>query len=246
MGWLASKGALLWIPFGHSPDADLLAQIGGTVLRVQVKTSTMRRHTSDGHERWSVHVATNGGGGNQSWSGVAKRLDPDAVDYVFALVGDGRRWFIPARTLEGQTNITLGGQKYSEFEIEKGEPIMGLVYGDTHGPSRIDGGGGSADVGESGWTVNPVPLAEWVRIPPPPSSSPSLIPRVPVRVERTRVSANHQITIPSRSFRAAGLCAGDRLFVEAINPGEVRVTRIHSPAQLEFGASPRTEDSPES
>jgi hypothetical protein len=26
MEWLASKGALVWIPVGHSPDVDLLAE----------------------------------------------------------------------------------------------------------------------------------------------------------------------------------------------------------------------------
>ena len=42
----------------------------------------------------SVTVCTRGG--NQSWSGLVKRLDPTSCDYLFVLVGDGRRWFIPA------------------------------------------------------------------------------------------------------------------------------------------------------
>jgi hypothetical protein len=35
-------------------------------------------------------------GRNQSWTGVVKRLDPARFDYLFVLVGDGRRWFIPS------------------------------------------------------------------------------------------------------------------------------------------------------
>jgi hypothetical protein len=62
-------------------------------------------------------------GGNQSWGGETKRFDPRRCDYVFVHVGDGRRWFIPAARIEGQTSIVLGGEKYSDFEIEQGPPL---------------------------------------------------------------------------------------------------------------------------
>jgi hypothetical protein len=45
-------------------------------------------------------------------------------------------------------------------------------------------------------------------------------------VQRTRISAHHQITIPRGPFEAAELSVGDRLFVEATGQGEVRVRRI--------------------
>lgn len=38
--WLTSKGALVWLPVGHSPDVDLMADLDQRLLRVQVKTST--------------------------------------------------------------------------------------------------------------------------------------------------------------------------------------------------------------
>ena len=112
MEWLAREGSVVWTPFGNSPNADLIAEVEGTLLRVQVKTTTFRIKTPDGHERWSVQLATNGG--NQSWSGVAKRFSPTSVDRLFVLVGDGRRWFIPASAIEGGSSIYLGGPKYSE------------------------------------------------------------------------------------------------------------------------------------
>ncbi len=62
-------------------------------------------------------------GGNQSWNGIVKRMDASRCDYLFAHVGNGRRWFIPASSVEGATAICLGGPKYSEFEVESGEPI---------------------------------------------------------------------------------------------------------------------------
>ncbi len=86
MEWLASKGALVWVPLGHSPDVDLIAELDGRLLRVQVKTSTFRKKTPRGHERWGVAVATSGG--NQSWTGHSKTFDPAKVDYLF---GAGRR-----------------------------------------------------------------------------------------------------------------------------------------------------------
>jgi hypothetical protein len=77
MEWLASKGALVWIPLGHSPDVDLMAEIDGRICRVQVKTSTQSAETPKGSRRWRVMIATNGG--NQSWSKTTKTFDPPAL-----------------------------------------------------------------------------------------------------------------------------------------------------------------------
>jgi bifunctional DNA-binding transcriptional regulator/antitoxin component of YhaV-PrlF toxin-antitoxin module len=43
---------------------------------------------------------------------------------------------------------------------------------------------------------------------------------------RTRISAKHQITIPSTPFRAAELRVGDRLHAEADRLGRIVLTRI--------------------
>jgi len=66
-------------------------------------------------------------GGNQSWNRVVKLLDTSRFDYLFVLVGDGRRWFIPSDRVEGSTALRLGGPKYAEFEVERGEPIPGCT-----------------------------------------------------------------------------------------------------------------------
>src|SRR4051794_18081044 len=115
MEWLAAKGALVWIPLGHSPDVDLMAELDGRLLRIQVKTSTLQMTTSRGDTRWTVAIATSGG--NRSWTGTAKTFNPSAVDFLFVVVGDGRRWFLPAHTVEGARTLSLGGAKYSEFEV---------------------------------------------------------------------------------------------------------------------------------
>jgi hypothetical protein len=114
--WFASKGAIVCFPIGHSPDWDFIAQLDGRLLRVQVKTCT-----SVQKRRWSVTVCTRGG--NQSWSGLVKRFDPESCDFLFAVVGDGRRWCIPSDALIGKTSIALGGPRYAEFEVEPGRPL---------------------------------------------------------------------------------------------------------------------------
>lgn len=125
MEWLACKGATVWTPSNHSPHVDLMAEWDEGLVKIQVKTSTYRG-SPPRKDRWQVSICTNGG--NRSWSGLTKKFDPRRVDYLFVLVGDGRRWFIPAPEVEGSRGLTLGGPKYSEYEIEQGTPLEGLVY----------------------------------------------------------------------------------------------------------------------
>jgi hypothetical protein len=114
--WLASRGAHVAFPFGSNPFWDLIAELGGKLLRVQVKSSTCFRKG-----RWEVTVCTRGG--NQSWNGLVKTLDRSRFEYLFVLVGDGRQWFIPAEHVQGGSGLLLGGPKYAEFEVEAGDRI---------------------------------------------------------------------------------------------------------------------------
>lgn len=123
--WFSSKGAVVWVPLGPSPHVDLIAEFEGALRRVQAKTSTCWRPRGSAG-RWEVSLRTRGG--NQSWSGTSKRFESQAVDYLFVLVGDGRRWVIPASVVEGTAVIKLGGAKYAEFEVECGTPLGEAVY----------------------------------------------------------------------------------------------------------------------
>src|SRR5262245_8600341 len=91
--WLTRIGARVAFPLFRRPAYDLLADLAGNVVRVQVKTSTYRHKTRN----FAVQLSTSGG--NQSWTGMVKTFDPARVDFVFVLVGDGRRWFIPAQEI---------------------------------------------------------------------------------------------------------------------------------------------------
>jgi hypothetical protein len=233
MEWLASKGALVWIPLGHSPDVDLMAERADNLFRVQVKTSTQTAETRLGHHRWRVMIATNGG--NQSWSGAAKTFDPRRVDFLFVLVGDGRRWFIPAAVVEGSRALNLGGTKYSEFEVERGQPIGHLVYSDEN-PDRSDQMSGECLSGQKDQTVN---LATIVYAGSNPASPISIDPGDVVgdstRSERKLARSGHsllrqkrQTTIPKRPCAEAGLRVGDRMRVRADGPGRLVLERAEA------------------
>jgi PD-(D/E)XK nuclease superfamily protein len=127
--WLTRWGARVWVPISHSPDIDLIAEKDLRLWRVQVKTCGRWQRG-----RWSVSVCTRGG--NQSWNGVVKRLDPSRCDYLFILAADGRRWFIPSRAFGGGTAINVGGPKYAEYEVDQTTPMP--VETATKPGSRID------------------------------------------------------------------------------------------------------------
>jgi hypothetical protein len=110
IAWLTRAGYGVWVPLGHSPDADLIAQRDDRLFRIQVKTSTAFRNG-----RYEVSLATKGG--NRSWSGRVKTIDPSRFEYLFVLVGDGRQWLIPAAAVEARTMVLLGGPKYAPFEV---------------------------------------------------------------------------------------------------------------------------------
>lgn len=207
---LTELGAIVSVPLFHSPDYDLIAEFAGGLARVQVKTSTCR-----GGSGFSVRLATSGG--NRSWTGLVKRFDASRCDLLFVLVADGRRWLIPSTEIEAGHGITLGGPKYSEFELGPAGP-----HSSRH--SRIARGRGSAGVGEPGRSVKSVPRAEWVRFPPPPLSSPES-PGAGTAIGRTRISGRHQLTIPMAPFAAAELHVGDAIKVEATSRGRLELTR---------------------
>lgn len=218
MEWLSSKGAIVWVPFTHSPHVDLMAEWETTPIRVQVKTSTCRSHPSEGGERWKVAIATSAG--NRSWSGLTKRFDPTRVDYLFVLVGDGRRWFIPASLVEAAREVSLGGAKYSEFEIEAGTPFEATVYADSE-PNTIASPTtpGECQSGQMDAAVNRAAMPTQVRILPPPSSP----------GPQALLRPKGQLTIPRAAREEAEIAAGDRLRVCAEGAGRLALEKIAEP-----------------
>jgi hypothetical protein len=229
MEWLASRGAHVYIPVGHSPDVDLVAVVDGQALRVEVKTSTNVTPTG----RWNVMIATRGG--NQSWTGLVKYFKPDRCDFLFVHVRDGRRWFIPSAAIEGRTGLYLGGPKYSEFEIEAGRPLM-----PCQNPGLESTGLGEYRSGQTGRPVKALAQPSEVRILPPPLASRRRI--KPTNYERTLgqsgqavINQKRRVTIPQRPFFEAGFANGGRVRVQADDPGRIVIEQVELPAWAQPG-----------
>ncbi len=230
--WLTTKGATVLIPFGHSPHFDLMAELDGRLLRIQVKTSTQERTTPDGQPRITVTVATRGG--NRSWTGVSKTLDPSRFDFLFVLTGRGRRWLIPAGALDGRTAISLGGVKYAEYEIEPGTPIREVVYGEA-APLESAVAAGEYPSGQRTATVNRQAQPSQVRILPPPLPSPR--PLRPSNYERKLgrtgqavINQKRRITIPQQAFFEAGFENGSKVRVRSDGPGRIVLEQVDLPS----------------
>lgn len=215
MEWLASRGATVWVPFNHSPHVDLMAEWDDKLIRVQVKNSTLHGAVKSGAERWKISIATNGG--NRSWSGLTKKFDPARVDYLFVLVGDGRRWFIPAPFVEAARSVALGGTKYSEFEVERGTPFEELIY-PSEPNTIVPFTPGECQSGQMVSTVNRAAMPTQVRILPPPSP--------PTASRQVLLRPKRQATFPKAPCEEAGIDPGDRLRVRAEGPGRLVFEKI--------------------
>jgi hypothetical protein len=232
--WLTSVGATVSIPFGHSPDYDLVAEVEGRLFRVQVKTSVFQTRTPKGRPRYGVGLATNGG--NQSWNRIAKRFDSSRADLLFVLVGDGRRWLIPATAVEAANSIFLGGPKYSEFEIVGGRPIQDIVYGRNDSSLESETRSGEYRSGQTGGAVNAMAKsfagsnpASPIRLRARPKFE-----RRDGRMGQAVVWDKRRVTIPLRPFDEAALSIGDRMRVRADGPGRLILERIEPPGNTLF------------
>jgi PD-(D/E)XK nuclease superfamily protein/antidote-toxin recognition MazE-like antitoxin len=228
--WLTSVGATVLIPFGHSPDFDLVAEAHGRLLRIQVKTCTCR--VANAYERWQTQLATNGG--NQSWSGVAKTFDPSRFDYLFVLTGGGRRWFIPVTAIEARHSVHLGGPKYAAFEIEEGRQISQLVYG-ARNPTLESMSAGGVSKRPTDAVCKTVGLSpSQVRILPPPfrprpGFRPSQYDRKLGRTGEAVLNQKRRVTLPRQACMEAGLQDGDRVRVQSDGDGRIMLERVEPP-----------------
>lgn len=202
MEWLASTGAKLFIPLFHSPDVDLVADLGGHLHRIEVKTCTHMRGDREVLRSRASETAADG-----------SSLPPP---------------------LDCKSGLTLGGPKYSQFEIDRGRPLKEPVALESCAPGEYRSGqpGGAVNaVAQSFAGSNPAsPI-------PPPSSGPGNVrPLQPSNRER-RLGRNGQavinqkrrVTIPQRAFFGAGFQPGDRLRARSDGPGRVILEQMELP-----------------
>ena len=157
---LTRLGGEVSVPLFSSPDYDLVVDFGDGLQRVQVKTSAFEKRPGV----FGVVVCTSGG--NQSWSGLVRTFDRSRCDLLYVLVASERRWLIPASAVDARRQVTLGAQKYSEYEISS---LLELDETRSRGPlewAPLEGGRRSRRAGPV-CKIGAL-AAEWVRFPPPP------------------------------------------------------------------------------
>jgi hypothetical protein len=151
------------------------------------------------------------------------------------LVGDGRRWFIPASAVEGTSTLSLGERKYSEFEIEPRAPILPLVYGawDDCEPaaSRIEAPApGERRRGRVGLDCKSSAslLSGFESLLPhaPPPGANLKGERALGRSGQAIIREKRQMTLPAKPFSETGLRIADRLRFRAGGTGSVVIERI--------------------
>lgn len=108
IGYFTSHGYCVNIPLTDSQEYDLVVDINGVLLKVQVKTSTQLSPSGNYMAQLSVK------GGNKSGSSV-KKFDGTAVDYLFILTPI-QMYFIPTKDLANANKITLG-MKYDQYIV---------------------------------------------------------------------------------------------------------------------------------
>jgi len=101
VAYYASLGATVAIPLTDSQDYDILADVDGKILRVQVKTTKAKSYLG------TPVVKLTTCGGNRSWVGVIKHVNPSSSDVLFVSDEFGRLWAVPVVDLASSTQVTL-------------------------------------------------------------------------------------------------------------------------------------------
>ena len=114
MLYYAKQGYEVFCPMTESSRADLIVVKENRMVRVQCKTSTVKKDNGT----YVVGLAT--GGGNQSWNRVSKRLSSDEIDEVFIWCDNDSTWLFPIEVLEGKRTVNLSAEK---AECHIGGPI---------------------------------------------------------------------------------------------------------------------------
>lgn len=98
VAYFGAKGCSVFVPVADCSRYDLIVDCDGSLLRVEVKTTTTIRGT--------VSLRTKGG--NQSWNGESKRLSAKDCDVVFLVnLRNGREREYPIAELAGRNAVSL-------------------------------------------------------------------------------------------------------------------------------------------
>lgn len=110
IAYFTSTGICVSVPLTDSQDYDLVVEVDGNLKKVQVKYT----NSKDGG---AFVVPLRVQGGNSKINFVSKRGDELVYDFLYALTGEGDRYFIPREAFQGLKSGLSLGKKYEEYRI---------------------------------------------------------------------------------------------------------------------------------
>jgi len=110
IAWFTQNGYHVSIPLTDSRDYDLIVEKDYKLQTVQVRTTYYQRYP--GIYQLSLTVS----GGNRTGEGRVKFLDPDRVDFLFAVTDRGDKYLFPTREVLAKSTLNLG-EKYEIYKV---------------------------------------------------------------------------------------------------------------------------------
>ena len=110
IAYYGKLGYTISIPLTDTQDYDLLVDNNSQILKVQVKTTTVK--TKAGNFEVNLRVT----GGNRSGTGKSKSFEENDCDLLFVMTEDFSFYSIPREKITTGRSITLG-DKYECFRV---------------------------------------------------------------------------------------------------------------------------------
>ena len=113
IAWFEMNDYPVSIPLTDSQDYDLIIDMSGSLKKVQVRT-TYNQQKSGSYEV-NLRVL----GGNRSGTGQVKRFIDTDVDYLFVVVENGAKYFIPKSTITNKRAINVCNDgEYEQYRVD--------------------------------------------------------------------------------------------------------------------------------
>lgn len=107
--YFTEHGYAVLMPLVDANKYDFVIELDGKFSRIQVKTTSYQRNTNT----YEVILESRGGPGGKFHTPISQ----NDYDILFILTEDKRRWLIPMNKITSTTGLTVGTDKYSEFQI---------------------------------------------------------------------------------------------------------------------------------
>lgn len=113
IAWFEINDYPVSIPLTDSQDYDLIIDMSGTLKKVQVRTTYNQQKSG------SYEVNLRVMGGNRSGTGQVKYFIDTDVDYLFIVVENGAKYFIPKSNITNKRSINICNDGvYEQYRVE--------------------------------------------------------------------------------------------------------------------------------